>query len=153
MAAERIGEEWSTLHEIVHHAPQTAANTTGAATACALQNRIVCGVHAGGGKRDPPWRGWGGAGDVRIWRLRAIVAFWARVISVSVALRGSAVRCLRTAVLPMYVVKNVSNGRAGPSLVKERCWRGERACLRDAPPFLGNFLMPLSCSEIRRTAC
>ncbi len=89
--------------------PQAAVCTTGALGRVrpSESHVYVCvrGAHAGGRKRDPPWRGWGDGSDARSWRLRAIVGFWARVISVSVALRGSAVRCLRAVVLPMCVVK------------------------------------------------
>jgi hypothetical protein len=37
---------------------------------------------------NPPWRRRGGGSEGRGWRLRAIVAFWARIISVSAGLQG-----------------------------------------------------------------
>ena len=84
---------------------------------------------------------WGDGGGESRRRLRAVVGFWARVISVSAGAAGTPLcaACVHP-FSPCVLSKNVSTGCAGPYLVKGTWWRGERACLRDAPPILGNFL-------------
>ena len=110
---------------------------------------VCMSYHARRMAANPPWRRRGGGSEGRGWRL-TLGAHHIRFCGAAGApLRAASARPFS----PCALSKNVSTGCTGPYLVKGRWWRGERACLRDAPPFLGNFLMPLSWSKITRTAC